>query len=138
MKLSRLFNSLVVVALLSAAPLFALSVAEITDVTPKVDEPPVPIRTTAPDYPAELQKKKVELDKFKQDADSATRQYDSVYKRLKDIELSGLLRVPPQPRPRDDFESSCYGARGLDIVSEWSGRHCGEGERAPPIMRLWR
>ena len=60
MKLSRLFNSLVVVALLSAAPLFALSVAEITDVTPKVDEPPVPIRTTAPDYPAELQKKKVE------------------------------------------------------------------------------
>ncbi len=60
MKLSRLFNSLVVVALLSAAPLFALSVAEITDITPKVDEPPVPIRTTAPDYPAELQKKKVE------------------------------------------------------------------------------
>lgn len=60
MKLSRLFNSFVVVALLSAAPLFALSVAEITDITPKVDEPPVPIRTTAPDYPAELQKKKVE------------------------------------------------------------------------------
>ena len=60
MKLSRLFNSFVVVALLSAAPLFALSVAEITDVTPKVDEPPVPIRTTAPDYPADLKQTKVE------------------------------------------------------------------------------
>lgn len=41
----------------------------------------------------ELEKKKVELDKFKQDADNAKRQYDSVYKRLKDIELSGLLRT---------------------------------------------
>ncbi len=41
----------------------------------------------------ELEKKRVELDKFKQDADNAKRQYDSVYKRLKDIELSGLLRT---------------------------------------------
>lgn len=41
----------------------------------------------------ELEKKKVELDKFKQDADNSKRQYDSVYKRLKDIELSGLLRT---------------------------------------------
>lgn len=41
----------------------------------------------------ELEKKKVELDKFKQDTDNAKRQYDSVYKRLKDIELSGLLRT---------------------------------------------
>lgn len=41
----------------------------------------------------ELEKKKVELDKFKQDAENTKRQYDSVYKRLKDIELSGLLRT---------------------------------------------
>lgn len=41
----------------------------------------------------ELEGKKVELDKYKQDADNAKRQYDSVYKRLKDIELSGLLRT---------------------------------------------
>jgi succinoglycan biosynthesis transport protein ExoP len=41
----------------------------------------------------ELEKKKLELEKFKQDADSTKRQYDSVYKRLKDIELSGLLRT---------------------------------------------
>lgn len=41
----------------------------------------------------ELEKKKLELEKFKQDADNAKRQYDSVYKRLKDIELSGLLRT---------------------------------------------
>lgn len=41
----------------------------------------------------ELEKKKLELEKFKQDSDNAKRQYDSVYKRLKDIELSGLLRT---------------------------------------------
>lgn len=41
----------------------------------------------------ELEKKKVELDKFKNDSENAKRQYDSVYKRLKDIELSGLLRT---------------------------------------------
>ncbi|MFZ5443811.1 MAG: GumC family protein [Myxococcota bacterium] len=41
----------------------------------------------------ELEKKKVELEKFKQDTENAKRQYDSVYKRLKDIELSGLLRT---------------------------------------------
>ncbi|MCC6338252.1 MAG: polysaccharide biosynthesis tyrosine autokinase [Myxococcales bacterium] len=41
----------------------------------------------------DLEKKKVELDKFKQDADNAKRQYESVYKRLKDIELSGALRT---------------------------------------------
>ncbi len=41
----------------------------------------------------EVEKKRVELDRFKQDADNARRQYDSVYKRLKDIELSGLVRT---------------------------------------------
>jgi capsular exopolysaccharide synthesis family protein len=41
----------------------------------------------------DLEKKKLELDKYKQDSDNAKRQYDSVYKRLKDIELSGLLRT---------------------------------------------
>ncbi len=60
MKSSRLFCSIIAIALLSVAPLRALTVAEITDVTPKVDEPPVPIRTTAPDYPADLEKAKIE------------------------------------------------------------------------------
>lgn len=41
----------------------------------------------------DLEKKKVELDKYKQDSDNAKRQYESVYKRLKDIELSGALRT---------------------------------------------
>jgi capsular exopolysaccharide synthesis family protein len=41
----------------------------------------------------DLEKKKVELDEFKQDAENAKRQYESVYKRLKDIELSGALRT---------------------------------------------
>ncbi|MEW6434121.1 MAG: polysaccharide biosynthesis tyrosine autokinase [Myxococcota bacterium] len=41
----------------------------------------------------DLEKKKVELEKFKQDAENAKRQYESVYKRLKDIELSGALRT---------------------------------------------
>ncbi len=35
---------------------FALSVADITDVTPKVDENPVPVKTPPPDYPADLRK----------------------------------------------------------------------------------
>lgn len=56
----------------------------------------------------DLEKKKVELDKFKQDSDNAKRQYESVYKRLKDIELSGALRTSnvkvldaarPMPKP---------------------------------------
>jgi capsular exopolysaccharide synthesis family protein len=41
----------------------------------------------------EVEKKKLELDRLKQESDSAKRQYDSVFKRLKDIELSGLLRT---------------------------------------------
>ena len=41
----------------------------------------------------EVEKKRLELDRLKQEADSNRRQYDSVFKRLKDIELSGLLRT---------------------------------------------
>ncbi len=41
----------------------------------------------------EVEKKKLELDRLKQESDSAKRQYESVFKRLKDIELSGLLRT---------------------------------------------
>jgi polysaccharide biosynthesis transport protein len=41
----------------------------------------------------DLEKKKVDLEKFRQDAETNKRQYESVYKRLKDIELSGLLRT---------------------------------------------
>jgi capsular exopolysaccharide synthesis family protein len=41
----------------------------------------------------ELEKKKLELDHLRQEVDNDKRQYESVYKRLKDIELSGLLRM---------------------------------------------
>jgi protein TonB len=44
-------------ALAVTAP--ALTVAEITDVSPKVDEAPVPLKTYAPDYPATLRDGKV-------------------------------------------------------------------------------
>lgn len=41
----------------------------------------------------EVEKKKLELDHLRQEADSSKRQYEAVFKRLKDIELSGLLRT---------------------------------------------
>lgn len=41
----------------------------------------------------EVEKKKLELDRLKAESESNKRQYDSVFKRLKDIELSGLLRT---------------------------------------------
>ncbi|HWA24804.1 MAG TPA: energy transducer TonB, partial [Lacunisphaera sp.] len=37
----------------------ALSVSEITDVSPKVDEPPAPVRTFMPEYPDSLRNAKV-------------------------------------------------------------------------------
>jgi len=45
---------------LGTTSLFGLTVAEITDVTPKVDEVPVPIRTTVAEYPAQLKKENVQ------------------------------------------------------------------------------
>ncbi len=41
----------------------------------------------------EVEKKKLELDRLKGESESNRRQYESVFKRLKDIELSGLLRT---------------------------------------------
>ena len=41
----------------------------------------------------EVEKKKLELDRLKSESESNKRQYESVFKRLKDIELSGLLRT---------------------------------------------
>lgn len=41
----------------------------------------------------EVDKKKLELDRLRQEADSNKRQYEAVFKRLKDIELSGLIRT---------------------------------------------
>ncbi|MFO0594787.1 MAG: polysaccharide biosynthesis tyrosine autokinase [Myxococcaceae bacterium] len=41
----------------------------------------------------EVEKKKLELDQLKGEAESNKRQYESVFKRLKDIELSGMLRT---------------------------------------------
>ena len=42
-----------------AASARALTVAEITDISPKVDEAPAPLRTFAPDYPAALRDAKI-------------------------------------------------------------------------------
>lgn len=41
----------------------------------------------------QVEKKKLELDRLKQESESNKRQYEAVFKRLKDIELSGLLRT---------------------------------------------
>jgi capsular exopolysaccharide synthesis family protein len=41
----------------------------------------------------EVEKKKLELDQLKSEAESNKRQYEVVFKRLKDIELSGMLRT---------------------------------------------
>ncbi|MBL9039820.1 MAG: GumC family protein, partial [Archangium sp.] len=41
----------------------------------------------------EVEKKRLELDRLRAEADSNKRQFDSVFKRLKDIELSGMLRT---------------------------------------------
>ncbi len=66
--------------------------AELKEATEKERMLAVMFETTKAEV-FELEKKKVELDKYKQDSENAKRQYDSVYKRLKDIELSGLLRT---------------------------------------------
>ena len=42
-----------------AASASALTIAEIADVSPKVDEAPSPVRTVAPDYPGSLREAKV-------------------------------------------------------------------------------
>jgi polysaccharide biosynthesis transport protein len=41
----------------------------------------------------EVNKKQIEYDQLKRESDNNQRLYDTVFKRLKDIELSGLLRV---------------------------------------------
>ncbi len=41
----------------------------------------------------EIEKRKIEFERLKHDADNDQRLYDTVLKRLKDIELSGLLRT---------------------------------------------
>lgn len=41
----------------------------------------------------QVERKKLELDRLKQESENNKRQFDAVFKRLKDIELSGLLRT---------------------------------------------
>jgi protein TonB len=60
MKPYPLLKALLVIALFGTTRLAALSVAEITDVSPKSDEAPVPVRTTAPEYPAELRQAEIQ------------------------------------------------------------------------------
>ena len=45
---------------LGVSPVFALSVADVTDAVAKVDEAPVPIRTVAPAYPVALRQANVQ------------------------------------------------------------------------------
>jgi len=49
-------KSLALLFILSSSALMALTVSEIADVTPKVDEAPVPIQTPPPKYPESLRK----------------------------------------------------------------------------------
>lgn len=51
--------SVLICSLALVASAKALTVAEITDVSPKVDEAPAPLRTFAPDYPSALRAAKV-------------------------------------------------------------------------------
>lgn len=46
-------------ALAVAASAYGLSVSEITDITPKVDEAPVPVKTPPPEYPEALKAQKI-------------------------------------------------------------------------------
>lgn len=57
--MSRNVFTLALCSFALAASASALTVAEITDVSPKVDEAPAPVRTVAPDYPGSLREAKV-------------------------------------------------------------------------------
>jgi capsular exopolysaccharide synthesis family protein len=75
----------------------------------------------------EVEKKRLDLDHLKQASDSDKRQYDSVFKRLKDIELSGLLRTSnirvldaarPDPKPvRPDLPRGVMMGVGFGIFA---------------------
>ena len=52
----KFIKPLIALFVLSGSALMALSVSEVTDVTPKVDEAPVPIQTPPPKYPESLRK----------------------------------------------------------------------------------
>src|SRR5688500_11694846 len=54
-----LFVSLLISSFALAASAPALTVAEITDVSPTVDEAPIPVKTAAPEYPETMRAGKV-------------------------------------------------------------------------------
>lgn len=56
--MNKFLSSIVLLAALSSSA-FALSVSDITDITPKVDEAPVPVKTPPPEYPDALRKEGV-------------------------------------------------------------------------------
>lgn len=66
--------------------------AELTEATAK-ERNLVAMMNQAKAEALEVNKKSVEYDQLKRESDNNQRLYDSVFKRLKDIELSGLLRV---------------------------------------------
>jgi len=55
----RALVSLVLCSFALTVSVRALTVSEITDVSPKVDEAPAPVRTPAPEYPATLRDSKI-------------------------------------------------------------------------------
>ena len=59
MKTLRKLFSLCIVSTLLTLSAHALSVADFTDVMPKVDEAPVPVKTHAPVYPQDLRREGV-------------------------------------------------------------------------------
>ena len=48
---------IIILAALLAPAAFALNVSDYSDITPKVDEAPVPLKTPPPEYPASLKDK---------------------------------------------------------------------------------
>lgn len=59
MKSNKPILVLMASCLFGLAPLSALTISEISDVSPKVDEVPTPVRTTAPEYPMALKNAQV-------------------------------------------------------------------------------
>jgi TonB family protein len=59
MRTNLMIKTIATAIVLGVTPIFAQSVAEVKDALTKVDEAPVPIRTVAPQYPAELRNAQV-------------------------------------------------------------------------------
>lgn len=57
--MARIVLTVMLCSFALAASALAITVAEVTDVSPKADEAPAPVRTVAPEYPSSLHEAKV-------------------------------------------------------------------------------